>query len=69
MATVQLDTAEAGVASAAYNTVQQVGAAFGTALLKSIATSVTTPAPTRRTANSPPGSGSRGDRLSPARHE
>jgi len=29
------------VASAAYNTVQQVGAAFGTALLNSIATSVT----------------------------
>lgn len=42
MATVQLDPAEAGVASAAYNTVQQVGAAFGTALLNSIATSVTT---------------------------
>lgn len=41
MATVELDPAEAGVASAAYNTVQQVGAAFGTALLNSIATSVT----------------------------
>ncbi|MFB7653633.1 MULTISPECIES: MFS transporter [unclassified Streptomyces] len=41
MATVQLDPADAGVASAAYNTVQQVGAAFGTALLNSIATSVT----------------------------
>ncbi|MFI1200451.1 MFS transporter [Streptomyces sp. NPDC020883] len=42
MATVDLNPAEAGVASAAYNTVQQVGAAFGTALLNSIATSVTT---------------------------
>ncbi|MEU5534610.1 MFS transporter [Streptomyces sp. NPDC020362] len=41
-ATIELDPAEAGVASAAYNTVQQVGAAFGTALLNSIATSVTT---------------------------
>ncbi|UZN59874.1 MFS transporter [Streptomyces albus subsp. chlorinus] len=41
MATVELGHAEAGVASAAYNTVQQVGAAFGTALLNSIATSVT----------------------------
>lgn len=41
-ATVELDPAEAGVASAAYNTVQQVGAAFGTALLNSVATSVTT---------------------------
>ncbi|MFE9389696.1 MFS transporter [Streptomyces sp. NPDC006784] len=40
-ATVQLGHADAGVASAAYNTVQQVGAAFGTALLNSIATSVT----------------------------
>ncbi|QEV62145.1 MFS transporter [Streptomyces spectabilis] len=42
MATAELDYTEAGVASAAYNTVQQVGAAFGTALLNSIATSVTT---------------------------
>ncbi|MFG2828176.1 MFS transporter [Streptomyces sp. NPDC048434] len=42
MATVELNPAEAGVASAAYNTVQQVGAAFGTALLNSLATSVTT---------------------------
>ncbi|MEI5101552.1 MFS transporter [Streptomyces sp. PmtG] len=42
MATAGLAPAEAGVASAAYNTVQQVGAAFGTALLNSIATSVTT---------------------------
>ncbi|MFJ4681960.1 MFS transporter [Streptomyces sp. NPDC088789] len=41
-ATAELDHAEAGIASAAYNTVQQVGAAFGTALLNSIATSVTT---------------------------
>ena len=40
-ATAELDYADAGVASAAYNTVQQVGAAFGTALLNSIATSVT----------------------------
>lgn len=42
MATAELSPMEAGVASAAYNTVQQVGAAFGTALLNSIATSVTT---------------------------
>ncbi|MCK7628171.1 MFS transporter [Streptomyces sp. RS10V-4] len=42
LATVELNPAEAGVASAAYNTVQQVGAAFGTALLNSIATSVST---------------------------
>ncbi|WP_282791358.1 MFS transporter [Streptomyces sp. CC224B] len=41
-ATIGLDHTEAGVASAAYNTVQQVGAAFGTALLNSVATSVTT---------------------------
>lgn len=41
LATVELNPAEAGVASAAYNTVQQVGAAFGTALLNSIAASVT----------------------------
>ncbi|MGP3977083.1 MFS transporter [Streptomyces sp. 8N114] len=41
MATAELGPAEAGVASASYNTVQQVGAAFGTALLNSIATSVT----------------------------
>ncbi|WP_445395721.1 MFS transporter [Streptomyces sp. LE64] len=41
-ATAELDRDEAGVASAAYNTVQQVGAAFGTALLNSIATTVTT---------------------------
>ncbi|WP_009998920.1 MFS transporter [Streptomyces clavuligerus] len=40
-ATDELDWAEAGVASATYNTVQQMGAAFGTALLNSIATSVT----------------------------
>lgn len=40
-ATAELDHADAGVASAAYNTVQQVGAAFGTALLNSIAISVT----------------------------
>ncbi|MEV5777521.1 MFS transporter [Streptomyces antimycoticus] len=42
MATAELNPAEAGVASAAYNMVQQVGAAFGTALLNSIATSVAT---------------------------
>ncbi|WP_436850059.1 MFS transporter [Streptomyces monashensis] len=41
-ATIELDPAEAGVASAAYNMVQQVGAAFGTALLNSIAAGVTT---------------------------
>ena len=41
-ATDALDHAEAGVASAAYNTVQQVGAAFGTALLNSLATGATT---------------------------
>jgi EmrB/QacA subfamily drug resistance transporter len=41
MATADLGPAEAGVASASYNTVQQVGAAFGAALLNSIATSVT----------------------------
>ncbi|MFD8452052.1 MFS transporter [Streptomyces coelicoflavus] len=41
LATAELGYADAGVASAAYNTVQQVGAAFGTALLNSIATSVT----------------------------
>ncbi|MER6138149.1 MFS transporter [Streptomyces sp. NPDC001815] len=41
LATAALNPMEAGVASAAYNTVQQVGAAFGTALLNSIATSVT----------------------------
>nr|WP_309248591.1 MFS transporter [Streptomyces sp. MNP-20] len=42
MATAGLDHTEAGVASAAYNTVQQVGAAFGTALLNSVASGVTT---------------------------
>ncbi|MGW5676448.1 MFS transporter [Streptomyces sp. NPDC003860] len=40
-ATVELAPADAGVAAAAYNTVQQVGAAFGTALLNSIATGAT----------------------------
>ncbi|MFE0423398.1 MFS transporter [Streptomyces sp. NPDC058953] len=40
-ATAGLAPAEAGVASAAYNTVQQMGAAFGTALLNSIAAGAT----------------------------
>jgi MFS family permease len=41
LATVDIGWSEAGVASAAYNAVQQLGAALGTALLNSVATGVT----------------------------
>ncbi|KAB7839572.1 MFS transporter [Streptomyces mobaraensis] len=41
LVTAGMGPADAGIASAAYNAVQQLGAALGTALLNSVATSVT----------------------------